>query len=251
MENRKYEFNVVISESVARTLWPEEDPIGKQALLWSEQNTLGNVIGVVGDMRERGLERAPRNAVYISYAIGLWNPVTFVLHTSGDPTNIMPTVRSHLAEVDADLPISNIRAFDDLVTSSMATRRFNTLLLLAFAAVALVMASAGIYGVMAYSVTERYGEIAIRVTLGARPREIFQLIVWRGMKRALLGAVIGLAAAVGLSQVMRSILFGVVPLDAVTYGFVFVILVATAFLSNYMPAVRAMRVDPVSSMRQE
>ena len=250
-ENRQYQFNVVISESLARELWSDENPIGREAVLWAMPNMMGTVIGVVGDMRERGLESEPRNAVYMSYRIGLWNPVTFIAHTTVDPVSIMGSVRGILADIDPDLPVSNIRTFDDMVTDSVSGRRFNTILLLSFAAIALVLVCAGIYGVMAYSVTERNSEIAIRQTLGARPQTILRLIVGQGMIRAMLGVLIGLASAVALSQVMRSILFDVVPLDAVTYVMVLLLLVLTALLANYIPAVRATRINPVSALREE
>lgn len=250
-ELEEYRFNVVISEGVAQTLWPDSNPIGRQFCLWSEANNVGEVIGVVADMRERGLERDPRHAVYISYAVGLWNPVTFIIHTAGDPVSVMPSIRTILAEIDADLPISNIRAFDEIVTDSVATRRFTTFLLIIFAGIALILACAGIYGVMAYSVTERHGEIAIRMTLGARPAGVVRLIVGHGMKLALLGTVIGLVAAVGLSQLITGMLFGVTPVDAITYLLVTLILISTAVLSNYIPALRATKVNPVNALREE
>ena len=249
--NNQFVLNVVISESCARNLWPEEDPIGRECVLWSEESTIGRVIGVVGDIRERGLESDPRSAVYLSWALGLWNPVTFVLHTTVDPESVIPTVRNVLSDIDGNLPISNVRTFDDLLVGSMAERRFTTFLLISFAATALLLALFGIYGVMSYSVTERHSEIAIRLTLGSRPEWIVRLITREGMRFVLLGTVIGLAVAVGLSRTIRNLLYGVDALDLVTYLLVALLLAMTALLSTLIPALRATRVDPIVALREE
>ncbi len=250
-ENRRYVFNVVISESVAQMLWPDEDPIGRQVQLWSEPNQVGTVIGVVGDMRERGLEDDPRRAVYLSYTIGVWNPVTFVVHTEGDPEAVLPTIRSVLDSIDPDLPISNIRRLEDLLGATMGSRRFNTLLLAFFAAVALFLACSGIYGVVAYTVTERHREIAVRLALGSDPARVLGLFLRQNLFRILPAVTVGLAVAVGTSRLIESVLYQVSPLDGTTYAGVALILLATALLAVLVPAWRATHVDPVTALRQE
>jgi putative ABC transport system permease protein len=251
LEKGRFELNVVISESVAGMLWPEGDPIGRQVQLWAEPDEVGTVIGVVGDMRERGLEDDPRQAVYLSYTIGIWNPVTFVVHTDGDPVGVLPAIRRLLGRVDPDLPISNIRRLDELLGATMGSRRFNTLLLTFFAAVALFLACSGLYGIVAYTVTERDREIGVRMALGASPSVVLGLFLRQGLLRILPALVLGLAAAVGLSRLIQSVLYRVSPLDAVTYAGVALILTATAVLAVLLPARRAVRVDPVSVLRQQ
>jgi putative ABC transport system permease protein len=250
-EHQRFHINVVISESVAEMLWPGEDPIGRQTLLWAEPGTIGTVIGVVGDMRERGLEDDPSKAVYLSYTIGSWNPVTFVVQAGGDPESVVPTIRGILKEIDPELPISNIRRLEDLLGATLGSRRFNTLLLVFFAAVALFLACSGIYGIVAQSVGERRPEIAVRLALGSNPARVLGLFLRQGLFRILPAVAVGLVAAMGASRLIASLLYQVSPLDGVTYVGVALVLVATAVVAVLVPAWRATRVDPVTALRQE
>jgi putative ABC transport system permease protein len=156
-----------------------------------------------------------------------------------------------LAEIDPNLPISDVESMDEIVANSVATRRFNMLLLTVFAGVALLLALAGIYGVQAYSVTRRTSEIGIRVAMGARPAQVIAQVVGQGMRPAVLGIVVGVAGAFALSRLMSSLLFGVAPSDLLTYALVAALLAAAALLSCYVPALRALRIDPVNALREE
>ncbi len=244
-------WTVIISERLAEQLWPGEDPIGKTADLWRGQDGMAaEVIGVVANMRERGLERDPTLAVYLPYYGTGWSP-NIVIHTSGDPAAVVPTMQSMLAELDGSLPVSNIQHFEEIVNDNMAGRRFYMLLLALFAAVALFLALAGIYGVQAYSIQRRTSEIGVRVALGARPEQVLNQILKQGMRPALLGVGLGLAGAIALSRLMSSLLFGVTAGDVFTYIAVAILLTATALVSCYLPARRALHVDPVTALREE
>lgn len=242
---------IIISEALADRLWPGEDPIGRRAFMWTDPDAAGEVIGVVGNMRERGLERDPTRAVYLSYNLGSWSPVNFVVHTQVDPYPVVPELRALLAEIDPNLPIARIQTIDELVIDRVSGRRFNMLLMAVFAGVALLLALAGIYGVLAYAVSQRASEIGIRVALGASPQRVLRLIVAQGMLPAGIGIAIGLIGALWLSRFMASLLFGIDAIDPLTYMAVALLLAAAAVVSCYLPARRALRVDPVTALRQE
>jgi putative ABC transport system permease protein len=245
-------WRVIISKRLADTLWPGEDPVGHQALLWKGQNNFpAEIIGVVGNQRERGLEADPTLTVYMpSYGSGP-DLVQFAVHTAGNPTALTPSIRSILKEIDPNLPLSDVQTMDEIVSRSMAPRRFNMLLLTIFAGVALLLALVGVYGVLAYSVGQRTAEIGLRVALGATPRSVLALIVGQGMRPIGVGIVIGVAGAIGLSHFVSSLLFNVKPVDPLTYGAVVLLVAVAALLSCYVPALRALRVDPVAALRQE
>ncbi len=243
---------VIISQRLAELLWPGEDALGRQAILWRGQGDVAaEVIGVVGSMRERGLDADPTVAVYIPYYGLSWSPVHFVFHTSGDPTAIVPTLRTVLADIDPNLPLSDIRAMDEIVNGSVADRRFNTVLLVILAGVALMLALAGIYGVQSYSVARRTSEIGVRVALGATHQNVVRLMVRQGMRPALLGIGLGILGALALSRLLTGLLFGIAPNDPLTYVGVALVLAAAALISCYVPALRALHLDPVTALREE
>ena len=244
-------WQALISQQLADLLWPGEDPIGRRAALWTDPERLAEIIGVVGGMRERGPQADPTMVVYIPYYGAGWTPVTFMVHTAGDPGAVIPTLRTVLAEIDPNLPISNIAQMDDLMSNSVAGNRFNMLLLGIFAGVALLLALTGIYGVLAYSVTRRTNEIGVRVALGASHGNVLRQIVLQGMRPVVVGIVIGVAGAVGLSRFMSTLLFGVAPTDPVTFAGVAVLLAMAALGACYLPARKALRVDPVAALREE
>lgn len=229
-----------------------EDPIGRRILLWRGQGDRpGDVVGVVGDIRERGLETDPTLAVYLPYRGRNWSPIQFVVRTAGDPLSFATTLRTLLSELDPNLPLSDIETMDTVLSDSLSARRFNMLLLTIFAGVALLLALAGIYGVQAYSVARRTSEIGIRVALGASGRAVIRQMVDQGMRPVLLGIGLGLAGALGLSRLMSGLLFGIEPSDPLTYVVVALVLAAAAIASCFIPALRALRVDPVTALRED
>ena len=245
-------WRVMVSKRLADTLWPGEDPVGRQALLWKgQEGSPAEVIGVVGNQRERGLDADPTLTVYIpSYGSGA-GEVQFAIHTAGNPASLTNSLRSILKELDPNLPLSKIQTLDEVVSQSVAPRRFNMFLITIFAAVALLLALVGVYGVLAYSVGRRTAEIGLRIALGATPRSVLTLIVGQGMRPIMVGIAIGMAGAVGLSHFVSSLLFNVKPVDPLTYGAVALLVAVAALLSCYVPALRALRVDPVAALRQE
>ena len=245
-------WRVMVSKRLADTLWPGEDPVGRQALLWKgQEGAPAEVIGVVGNQRERGLDADPTLTVYIpSYGSGA-GEVQFAIHTAGNPAALTNSLRSILKELDPNLPLSKIQTLDEVVSQSVAPRRFNMFLITIFAAVALLLALVGVYGVLAYSVGRRTAEIGLRIALGATPRSVLTLIVGQGMPPILAGIAIGMAGAIGLSHFVSSLLFNVKPVDPLTYGAVALLVAVAALLSCYVPALRALRVDPVAALRQE
>jgi len=245
-------WRVVISRRVAELLWPGEDPIGRTMILWKGQsNQQAEVIGVVGDMRERGLAADPTLATYLPYRGGSWTPIQLVVHTAGEPTAIVPLLRSALAEVDPTLPLADVQTLDDVVTESLASSRFVTVLLGAFAGVAMLLALAGVYGVLAYSVSRRTGEIGVRLALGASHGSVMRLIVGQGMRPVVIGVGAGLVGAFVLSRLMESFLFGVTAGDPMTYAAAAGALTLAAVVACYVPARQALAVDPVTALRED
>jgi predicted permease len=245
-------LRVLVSQRFADLLWPGEDPIGKIATLWAGQDGRpGEVIGVAGDIRERGLDADPTLAVYLPfYGIGGWSP-EFVVHTVGNPTAVVPALRSLLAELDPNLPLSDIQTLDEVVGASVAERRFVMALVGLFAALSLLLALAGVYGVQAYSVAQQTSEIGVRVALGSGQKRIIRRIVLQAMGPALLGIGVGLGTAVGLSRFLASLLFQVGASDPKTYLEVSGVLLAAVLLASWVPARRAAKVDPVIAFRSE
>jgi putative ABC transport system permease protein len=244
--------SVVISRTVADLLWAGQNPVGRHLVLWKGQSNLeAEVIGVVGNQRERTLDMDPTLTVYLPYYAAGITPIQFVVQTAGDPMSVVPSLRSVLSTIDPDLPLSDIESLDAVVARSLAPRRFNTLLLGSFAGLALLLAMAGIYGVLSYSVARRASEIGVRVALGASRRTVLVLILSQGMRPVLTGVAIGLAGAFALSRLLATMLFGVTPADPFTYVVVALIAIATALAACYVPARRALRVDPTVALRYE
>lgn len=246
-------WRVVISKRAADLLWPGQDPIGRTAILWKGQsNRAGEVIGVVGNMRERGLESDPTLAVYFpAYGQLATTSLQLVIHTRGRPESVAPSIRAVVSRVDGNLPVSNIRALEEIVTASVATRRLTMLLLVTFAVVALILALAGVYGVLAYTVARRSSEIGLRIALGADHQGVLRLVVAQGMRPVLVGAAIGLAGAFWTSRLMASLLYQIAPYDPATYAIAAAALIAVAAVACYVPARRVLRVDPAFALRTE
>jgi putative ABC transport system permease protein len=241
--------NIVINDSMAKRFWPGADPIGKRVNLCSlaPDPCWSPVVGVVGDIHQFGLEGAPTFDVY---GAGGWPP-HFVIRTSSDPAALAHAATEEIHKIDPNLPVIHVTTLDGLISDTVAPRRFSTVLLGIFAALALLLAAVGIYGVMSYVVSLRINEIGIRMALGAQPRDIWRLIVGRGAKLALAGVAIGLIGALALTRLLSSLLFEVRASDPLTFGAVALLLTAVALLACYFPARRAMRADPMIALRYE
>jgi putative ABC transport system permease protein len=242
----------IISEEMARRYWPGEDPIGKTVILRSFGGKPFMIIGVVGDVRSSGLDIEPGPMAYVPTAMAAgWNPMQLVVRTRTEPTAQASAVRGVLRSIDANVPVYDTQTVEQFLYDSLGARRFNMFLLGSFAAVALLLASVGLFGVMAYLVSQRTHEIGVRLALGARPRDVFRLVIGRGMLLALVGAAIGLAGAFGLARFLETLLFQVKPTDALVFAVAPVLLLGVALLACYVPARRAMKVDPMVALRYE
>jgi putative ABC transport system permease protein len=235
---------------MARRFWPGENALG-QRIRVAESGDTFEIIGVVGDMQRLSMSERVEPEIYWTYLQQPRWASYFLLRTESDPSQLIPIVRSRLAALDRDQIISSIRPMDALITRTLRAPRFNMLLVVCFAAVALLLAAVGIYGVLAYAVTQRTHEMGVRMALGARRRDIFSLVLGQGMRLALLGVVLGVAGAFAVTRGLQALLFGVGAGDAVTFAGVALLLVAVALLACYIPARRAMRVEPVIALRYE
>jgi predicted permease len=242
---------VIVDEYMAGQLWPGQDPIGKRIHIveLTSGDPWQTVVGVVGRVKQDSLDSDPRIAYYLAQTQFPVRAMTVVLRSAGDPVGLVSAVKSELRNLDADLPMYYVRTMRQRVDESLARRRFSMMLLGVFASVALALAAIGIYGVMAYLVNQGAREIGIRMALGATQRDILSLVVRQGMTLALSGVGIGLAGAFLLTRLIRSLLFGVEPTDAVTFVGISVLLALVALLASYIPAQRAARIDPMMSLR--
>jgi putative ABC transport system permease protein len=245
-------WRVIISKRIADRLWPGENAVGRTLILWKGQSDdHAEVIGVAADMRDWSLSDQPSMAVYLPYyGIGM-SPIQFVIHTRAGTSVVTNRLREGLRELDPALPLSRVESLETLVGDSVASRRFIMMLLAGFAGVALVLALAGIYGVLSYAVSRRVSEIGVRLALGASPGGVLRLIVAQGMKPVVVGVVAGVIAAMMLTRLMTTLLYGISATDVATYAGVAGILGMAALVSCWLPARQAIRVDVVASLRRE
>jgi putative ABC transport system permease protein len=246
----------IISETMARKLWPNEDAIGKRFKYGNaaSRDPWLTIVGVSGDVRQFQLDQAPKPEAYLPYmqaADFFGGPRDVAVRTAGDPLHLARAVRNEIWAVDPDLPISGIQTMERLIAGTVTPQRFNMLLLAVFAAVALVLAAVGIYGLLAFSVTQRTHEIGIRMALGARRGEVLRLVVKPMLVLILTGMAIGTAGSLALTRAMASLLFGVTATDPATFLAVPLLLSAVALSASIVPALRAARVDPLVSLRYE
>jgi putative ABC transport system permease protein len=254
---------VVINEKAARSYWPGDDPIGKRISFdagTSEMPTWLTVIGIVKDAKESDWAARPDEEVYLAAFQNrqfLGAPeshssyITLVVRTTGDPAALARALKDTVWSFDRNLPISQVLTMDAVVADANSQPRFEMLLLGIFAGVALLLAAVGIYGVMSYAVSRRTHEIGIRVSLGASRANVVLLVVRQGIVLALIGSAAGMVGALGLSRLMKSLLFGVKPIDPLIFGGVTILLMIVAMAASYLPARRAMRVDPMIALRYE
>lgn len=239
---------IIVSQALVNTAFPDEEALGRR-LITGERSEPYEIIGIVGDIRHRSLDSEPFATMYFSTRKS--GRMNLVIRTQGDPLSLVGAVRNEVKALDPDQPIAAIRKMNDWVESSVAAPRYRTTLLALFAALAMVLAATGIYGVMSYSVAQRTHEIGVRMALGAGQLDVLKMVVRQGMLLAVIGVVLGLAGAFALTRVMSSLLFEVTEKDPITFGAVAVLLIAVAFVACFVPARRATKVDPLVALRYE
>ena len=239
----------IINETFARQVWPGESPIGKRFNVWRDEKFPREVVGVVADTRQ-SLDEEPGQQMYVPYAQdGTWGSLSLVVRTSGEPTALAGSIREAIRAVDKGVPTYNLKTMNDVVSTSAAPRRVSMLLLTTFAGVAMLLAMLGIYGVTSYYVTQRTHEIGVRMALGAQIIDVLKLVMKRAMLLAIVGIVIGVAGAVAVTRYLTSMLFGVQPIDVVTFAAVAVVLAIVVLIACLVPARRAARIDPLEALK--
>jgi putative ABC transport system permease protein len=244
---------ILINETAARSMWPGEDPIGKRVKLGGLDQPWWTVAGVVADIHHSGLDVAPTMQFYVPHA--QWpfpdSDMTFTIRTSGPPSSLSSAAQQAIHLLDPTQPLSRVMPLDDYVGLSVQGRRFSSILLAGFAAIALLLSALGIYGVTAFSVAQRTREIGIRMALGAEEKEVFSLLLRQSVVLVTFGIALGVATSAALTRFLASMLFDVRPTDPATFVSVVVLLVGVAALACWIPARRAMRVDPLAALRCE
>jgi putative ABC transport system permease protein len=243
---------VIVSEAMARQLWPGQDPIGKRLTpSFHLQQGAREVVGVVGDVKSSVSEAAAAATMYLPFRQTPRPYMVFVTRTASDAGNFVQPVSKAVYAVDKEQALTNVRTMEQVLTDSMTGRRFNMTLLIVFAALALVLAAVGVYGVMNYSVVLRRRELGIRMALGAGTMDVLRLVLGQGLALTLMGVGVGLLGAYGLTRLMSSLLYGVAATDLLTFASVSGVLIAVGLLASYLPARRATKVDPMIALRSE
>ena len=217
----------------------------------NNENPLGEIVGVAGDVKEGTLDKEPAPTVYYIHSHLDYGEMVFVLRAENDPAALSEPARKVIHELDSELPVSQVRAMETVVRLTFSRQQFSTVLLGGFSVASLLLAAIGIYGLLAYSVTQRTREIGVRVALGAEPASIIRMVVASGARMVIAGAAAGLAAALAFSGLLKSLLFGIGPRDPLTFIAAPAIFVAVALVAAYVPARRAARVSPMEALRAE
>jgi predicted permease len=242
----------LVTQSLARVRWPHQDPIGQTVQFGNMDGDLHllTVVGVVGDTHEYGPEEPPRPTLYVNLLQRPRTDITLVMHTEAEPQQVIAAARAILHDEAPDVP-PRFRTFEQIYSASLGPRRFNLTLVLVFALTALLLAVAGVYGVVAYGVAQRTREIGVRMALGARSADVSALILRQGLTTTLVGTAVGVAGSFATARTIQSLLFGVQPTDPLTFVAVATALVVVAGLACYIPARRAARVDPMVALRND
>jgi predicted permease len=241
----------VINQTMAQKYWPHENPIGHRIKLGFPQAPMLTIVGVAGDVRQLGFDVAPREEMYVSYRMLVGLEMTMAVKTRAQPEEVSSAVTQAIRTVDPEQPVFGVMSMEQVIGAATAERRFSLLLLTLFAALALVLSSVGIYGVMAYTTTQRRHEIGIRMALGAKSADVLSLVLGQGMRLVGIGLGLGLVGAWILSRVLSSQLFGITARDPYTYAAVALLLAGVALTATYLPARRAARLDPMLALRSE
>jgi putative ABC transport system permease protein len=246
----------LVSESAARKVWPGQDPVGQAIVTGSRPDRVA-VIGVVADVRTESLEKQPPPIVYVPYWDGpiwqgsVWGNATYVMRTAQDPATMANALRSAMHELDAELPLANVLTMREVMSESVRSRKFQTILAGVFAGVALLLACLGIYGVISYSVAQRTSEIGLRIALGAQSSQVSMLVFRQGIRPVAGGLLVGVAGALAAGRWISSFLFGTEARNPAAIFAVVALLLAVAAAACWTPARRASRIDPMASLRNE
>ena len=248
---------VVINETMAKEYFSGQDPVGKRLQTGdpNPQSPWETVIGVVGDVKYQGLNAAPQPTLYVPYNEKGWTPWSWemylVVRTPLQPQSIVPGLRAQLASINKDLPLSQVQTMDQLIGDSVVQERFRTWLVSGFAGLALLLAVIGIYAVISYSVAQQTREIGVRIALGATAGDVSKMVLSHGLKLAIAGIAIGLISALGVTRILRSMLYSTSSTDLLSFVLTSAVLLAVALVACYIPALRAARVDPIVALRYE
>ena len=242
---------IILNESLARKIFPNEDPLGKRIRSWRDENKLREIVGVVADVRYFGREDEPRGLVYVPHTQNAWRAMALNVRTQTNPSAVVGAIRNQIKAVDKDLAVANLNTMTSILARSVAPRRSSMLLLTIFAGVAALLAAMGIYGVLSYVLSQRVSEIGVRLALGAQTADVFKLMIGEGMRLALTGVVLGLAFSFALTRLMKSLLYEVGASDPLTFAGVALLLALVALLACWVPARRATKVDPLVALRYE
>jgi predicted permease len=243
---------ILISQSIAQQFWPGEDPIGKRLRISFTPEIVREVVGVVGNVKERGLDVLdPVTTLYVPVRQNDRGSLSLVVRSDEDAEALAPAITHGLHQIDPELPVQNVRSMDELVAESLAQDRFGMYLFVVLGGLACLLAAVGIYSVLAYSVRSRVQEIGIRIALGAKISDVLLLVVVEGMKPTLLGIAMGVFGAWLLSGILSRLIFGITPTDPYTFAAVALLLAAVALIACLIPAYRATRVEPLTALRSE
>jgi predicted permease len=242
---------VIIDETLARRFFPNQDPVGEHLQVPDATRPEREIVGVVGAVRDTGFDQQPRPTIYFPLGQTGDQTMSLVVRTMLPPGTILPAIKSAIWSVDSNQPVFNVRTMGEIVSEITSAQRIAFLALDVFAFLGLVLAAVGIYGVTAYAVSQRTHEIGVRMALGAQPRDVMRLVVGQGVKLALCGVGIGLLGSFVLTRLMTSLLYGVRATDGITYATVAVLLAGVALVASYVPARRAMKIEPTVALRQE
>lgn len=239
---------VVVNETLAREFWPNENPVGKHISV-GRSTVPAEVVGVAADIKNKGLEQNPQPQLYLPFPQLAWGDMNLLVRTAVPPRSVVANVRAEIAAVDPDQPITNVQTVEELMDTSRSQPRFTMLLLGIFSTIALMLAAAGLYGVLAYSVAQRQQEFGIRLALGAEKGDILGLVVRQGVVLASVGVAIGLVASVFLTRLLGSMLYGVGAHDVLTFLLAPALFIGIALVASYLPARRATKVNPIETLR--
>jgi putative ABC transport system permease protein len=238
----------IINQALADRYWPNENAVGKRIEIGAGKRGWTTIVGIVGDIRHRGLDQPVLPEYYVPLAQVPYGTMILAVRSAQDPRSLTNAIRREVQAIDSAQPIAHVRTLEEVIAESVAPRRLSVLLLGVFAALALVLASVGIYGVMSFLVVQRTHEIGVRMALGAQRRDVLRLVIFHALKLLCAGTIIGLLVAFFSTSALHSVLYGVSTLDLTTFTFVTFALALVAFLASYIPARRATRADPMIAL---